>query len=709
MKNKASIFLIITIAVLAIVFNYSRAIEITPEELQQYSQQNLGASVLRVSQGGTGATSFDVGLCLYGNGTDAIYADDCAAGSMTALPSTQIYVGNTSNQATATSSVTVASDGLVTIQKGIKFNAFSATPLIYADSDTNTGVVLTAPDVMGLMTGGTSRLAINAMGYVGIGTTSPAYILDVYGNARIDGDITASNLNISDWNAKWDFATTTLDYWFDNTAGITRLNSYVTQAYASSTFYTKLEINAFGYVTQAYASSTFLTYSFDTATSTDTLYINKICNTVGDCWDTPGVTGSQIYFYPHNTDSDIATYEDMFTYPDGITPIDESCTADSDVDNGYCLIDTYISSTSDISILKYPAGVTKIRAYTYVSSAASDSRIVIEGYKRDSLGVETFIGQATTTEINQLTVAESIAQFTSGSDYLFNQDGTDRLVMKVYGWTDSNSARVIHWTYQNSGFYSHIETPITTTDIGNTKSYANETITGAWTFSVNPIFASLFYDPYGQATSTLASHTTTYNHANYDTAYGWGNHATAGYNLQSYASSTYVWASDWTTIDNYPSACSAGSYVSAIGDTLTCSEPTGTYGDSDVYGIVSATTTLPNITDLTGLNTYPAFSIASSTWNGIGGLTASSTIQLKPAYTAETWAGFRCSTDTGTALIKIGDGTNFMTTITASSTAGLITVSSNNTFTAGEVIKAVVSNIGATVNWISCSVSKKNK
>jgi hypothetical protein len=37
------------------------------------------------------------------------------------------------------------------------------------------------------------------------------------------------------------------------------------------------------------------------------------------------------------------------------------------------------------------------------------------------------------------------------------------------------------------------------------------------------------YDVLGQATSTLSSHTTTYNHANYDTAYGWGDHSTAGY------------------------------------------------------------------------------------------------------------------------------------------------------------------------------------
>ena len=47
-------------------------------------------------------------------------------------------------------------------------------------------------------------------------------------------------------------------------------------------------------------------------------------------------------------------------------------------------------------------------------------------------------------------------------------------------------------------------------------------------------------DVLGQAASTLLSHTTTYNHANYDTAYGWGDHSVAGYNLQSFASSTYA-------------------------------------------------------------------------------------------------------------------------------------------------------------------------
>lgn len=61
-----------------------------------------------------------------------------------------------------------------------------------------------------------------------------------------------------------------------------------------------------------------------------------------------------------------------------------------------------------------------------------------------------------------------------------------------------------------------------------------------------PIITAGTYDPYGQATSTLGSHTTTYNHANYNTAYGWGNHASAGYLLsinaftQAMASTTFA-------------------------------------------------------------------------------------------------------------------------------------------------------------------------
>lgn len=45
------------------------------------------------------------------------------------------------------------------------------------------------------------------------------------------------------------------------------------------------------------------------------------------------------------------------------------------------------------------------------------------------------------------------------------------------------------------------------------------------------------YDVLGQATSTLTSHTTTYNHTNYNTAYSWGNHAGL-YDILGQATST---------------------------------------------------------------------------------------------------------------------------------------------------------------------------
>lgn len=45
---------------------------------------------------------------------------------------------------------------------------------------------------------------------------------------------------------------------------------------------------------------------------------------------------------------------------------------------------------------------------------------------------------------------------------------------------------------------------------------------------------------------------------------------------QAIASTTFQDRTDWTTHDSYPSGCSAGQYVSTIGDTLTCGTPTNT-------------------------------------------------------------------------------------------------------------------------------------
>jgi hypothetical protein len=49
----------------------------------------------------------------------------------------------------------------------------------------------------------------------------------------------------------------------------------------------------------------------------------------------------------------------------------------------------------------------------------------------------------------------------------------------------------------------------------------------------------------------------------------------------------FVNRSDWTTIDSYPSPCAAGSFVTQVGDTLTCATP-DYYSDSDISGGESA-------------------------------------------------------------------------------------------------------------------------
>jgi len=130
--------------------------------------------------------------------------------------------------------------------------------------------------------------------------------------------------------------------------------------------------------------------------------------------------------------------------------------------------------------------------------------------------------------------------------------------------------------------------------------------------------SSMTYPDAGIALSTGLDWGTsiTNNSTNWNTAYGWGNHASGGYltseldpvwslgKLDYYTSaevdslgfitseidpgvttheSTYnhtnfltTVASDstWTLHNSYPAGCSAGQYVSAIGDTLTCSAPT---------------------------------------------------------------------------------------------------------------------------------------
>lgn len=101
-------------------------------------------------------------------------------------------------------------------------------------------------------------------------------------------------------------------------------------------------------------------------------------------------------------------------------------------------------------------------------------------------------------------------------------------------------------------------------------------------------------------------------------------------------------------------------------------------------------------------HTYASFSYSTSTaWSG------TTTIPLGPAYTAESWSGVKCFTDTGTLGVSFYDGTNRMNYIpTASTTVNTNALSTNNTFTASEKRYVDIGTPASSPTKISCTVNK---
>lgn len=97
---------------------------------------------------------------------------------------------------------------------------------------------------------------------------------------------------------------------------------------------------------------------------------------------------------------------------------------------------------------------------------------------------------------------------------------------------------------------------------------------------------------------------------------------------------------------------------------------------------------------------YPKFMVATSTaWSG-------TTTRTYVSYPAETWRGAVCKTDAGTLNIKFSDGTNEMTMFTASTTAGEMSFSSNNTFTKGENQVITIGSPASSPTNVRCSIKK---
>lgn len=89
---------------------------------------------------------------------------------------------------------TSAPDALLSVNGIASFGAGAvATPSVAAFGDLNTGMWFPAADTVAWSTAGAERMRIRSDGNVGIGTSNPAYLLDVTGSARLGSNTVSSD------------------------------------------------------------------------------------------------------------------------------------------------------------------------------------------------------------------------------------------------------------------------------------------------------------------------------------------------------------------------------------------------------------------------------------------------------------------------------------------------------------------------------------
>jgi len=213
------------------------------------------------------------------------------------------------------------------------------------------------------------------------------------------------------------------------------------------------------------------------------------CYADGTCASTANPLSDDVIFYFHNEGGDWG-YEIMLdTGTHGETEDSDSCAATT----GYCSLGGYITATSTINTVTWPGGTYHFDFYADVSAAAGTSYIVADVYSVDITGTETWQFQATSSELT-IDVA-NYSEFASSQAEITTSDPSDKMLVKLRGWTDSASAKTITYYYEGEAHYSHFHTTFSNViELGNyTQDNIAETITELWIF--------------GNATTTQATFT----------------------------------------------------------------------------------------------------------------------------------------------------------------------------------------------------------
>jgi hypothetical protein len=174
------------------------------------------------------------------------------------------------------------------------------------------------------------------------------------------------------------------------------------------------------------------------------------------------ITGAS--YYPHAIASDIAPYEILDRTPPTEGQVDESASCVGAGANTFgtpVLIDEYVTNYGDPLVSIIPVGEWEFHFWAYASAINQVERLVYEVYKRAAGGAETLLFSLNSSAIlstSNLAPTELLDQYIQISDILLTT--TDRVAIKIYAQTSSNSAKTIHFLHSGTTYAAHVHTTI---------------------------------------------------------------------------------------------------------------------------------------------------------------------------------------------------------------------------------------------------------
>lgn len=170
-----------------------------------------------------------------------------------------------------------------------------------------------------------------------------------------------------------------------------------------------------------------------------------------------------VKYFLYDGDSDIAGYDIISKSPEYQDEEDDYTVcigAGSGNWGALNLIASYITNHGDPGINLIPAGNYVFNFWGYVSSVSQDSRLVFRLYIRDNSGNESLLFTCNSQSIESSNISSPTVLTTSYTTTTVNYiSATDRLVLKVYGQTNSNSNKTIHFLHSDNNYASNFSCP----------------------------------------------------------------------------------------------------------------------------------------------------------------------------------------------------------------------------------------------------------